>query len=265
MDAYIEATWGPLNLAAAGVPKTDYELEMTRIMTDGIIRYIRQKTNASMIIDKMTPVERPDVAQRIKTAFPNAKIAYLVRDGRDIAVSFLFDWLTKAHGPSGAINTDSARYQRFVGKKNIEVERLFTDQEVAEYAQNWCDAIDIFLPIASHHFSYEEMKADLGSVLRKYFDFIGIEHTNDNIRACCEGASFKVMSGGSDAGDATRVSSASRRGVARGWVDYFTRRDGEIFHSVAGETLRKCGYENDASWINELPGKLVGFQQTATK
>ncbi|WP_165793627.1 sulfotransferase domain-containing protein [Hyphococcus luteus] len=237
----------------------DYERDLTRIITGGLAGYIADKTGASVVVDKMTPVEREDVAERIKSVFPDAKCAYLVRDGRDIAVSFLFDWLTKAHRASGAIDTESARFKRFVAKEEVDVFRLFTDEEIAEYAGRWVKAIRIFRPLATHVFSYEDMKIDLGAVLRNYFDFLGVGSDDAVIEACLEASSFKSMSGGKGEGDASRVSSATRRGVARGWVDYFTREDGRIFNEAAGDLLLEFGYESDPAWFEDLPDKLQTF------
>jgi hypothetical protein len=47
-----------------------------------------------------------------------------------------------------------------------------------------------------------------------------------------------------------------RKGVVGDWRRYFTRADAEAFERIAGETLRACGYERDASWVHARPEYL---------
>jgi hypothetical protein len=48
----------------------------------------------------------------------------------------------------------------------------------------------------------------------------------------------------------------ARKGVSGDWLNYFTRRDGEIFHEIAGEQLLQLGFEIDPKWYEQLPEKL---------
>ena len=64
------------------------------------------------------------------------------------------------------------------------------------------------------------------------------------------------MSGGRQKGEAEPTAHV-RKGIVGDWRNYFTKRDGELFHEIAGKTLIEMGYEQDSTWIDSLPEKLA--------
>ena len=87
------------------------------------------------MIDKVTPYDdsTETVLAGIQTYFPAAKIVRLIRDGRDVATSGAFDWLTK-----DAQGTD--RHAFYVeGSRTQPLDRFFDDVLIRRWASSWVE------------------------------------------------------------------------------------------------------------------------------
>jgi hypothetical protein len=102
---------------------------------------------------------------------------------------------------------------------------------------------------------YEDMLADQARVLSGFFSRLGVGTDPAILRECVETARFEVMSGGRSRGDLDATAKV-RRGVAGDWRNYFTREDGLLFQRLAGDELRRMGYESDDAWTLDLPDEL---------
>ena len=102
---------------------------------------------------------------------------------------------------------------------------------------------------------YEDMSRDLGGELTRICQFVGATADAAAVDRATSAASFESMSGGRRRGE-DAPGAHVRKGVVGDWRLYFTREDAEVFERVAGETLRSCGYERDASWLEARPAQL---------
>ena len=191
------------------------------------------------------------VVSRIRKLFPESKIVQLVRDGRDVLTSGTYDWLLKdAHG--------TPRYAYFVEKRPIVLKRFFDDVVIEKWANNWRETIDAFQDSPDAMISYEAMKSDLSGQLKTVFQTVGTDDAAADDAAAVaatEATQFQNITGRS-AGDASSPTAKARKGVAGDWKLHFTRRDGQLFHDIAGDVLIKMKYESDDSWISQLPEEL---------
>ena len=111
------------------------------------------------------------------------------------------------------------------------------------------------------------MKNDLGEQLTTVFQTVGTGNSaadQETAGSAIETTRFKSVTGRS-AGDASAPTAKARKGVAGDWKSHFTRRDGQLFHDIAGEALIKMKYETDDSWIARLPEDLEMNDNTSTQ
>jgi hypothetical protein len=207
-----------------------------------------------VLVDKITPYRgtADTVLGRIRQFLPEARLVQLVRDGRDVATSGVFDWIRRA-------KRDHPRHAVFVEQAPGRVlERFFDDDDICQWADEWAGPVRAFAAQApdAHRISYEAMKADQGAVLAGLLPELSLPPAPDMIARCVEGATFRRMSGGRSAGEGVPVAKA-RKGVAGDWKHYFTRRDGALFHERAGTELVAMGYESSDAWIQALPESLA--------
>ena len=245
-----------------GMDRKQFMDVFERSFVNFLVSFAQNRTNKRIVIDKITPYLGTSamVVSRIRKLFPESKIVQLVRDGRDVLTSGTYDWLLKdAHG--------TARYAYFVEKRPIVLTRFFDDAVVKKWAENWKETIDAFQVPADALISYEAMKADLPSQLKIVFQTVGSDDAAADhaaATAATEATRFQDVSGRSE-GDSSSPTAKARKGVAGDWKSHFTRRDGQLFHEIAGDALIKMKYENDGSWISQLPEQLMMDDNNSTR
>ena len=215
-----------------------------------LINFASKSSGKKIIVDKITPYPGTTrhVVGQLSKFFPNSKIIKLIRDGRDVVTSGTFDWLLKD-------GQGTERFKCFV--KNdpaVVVEHFFDDHSIQKWATNWRETIggvnDFDLEIR-----YEEMLRGLPQVLTNVFDHLGVESGTETSQRCAEEVTFEKMTGRRNGEmDAT---AKQRSGTCGDWKKFFTRRDGEQFHSIAGKELISLGYESQQDWFTDLPEELA--------
>ncbi len=256
LDKYVSATLLHQNLPAASGNA------LIRSFVKEVQALEVQHSGKRILVDKITPyVGTSDhVARQIREFFPRAAIVYLLRDGRDVATSGVFHWFNKQ--PDGAPVGDfkEKRKRFFLGIDAARpLARFFTDDEIEEWAQTWAEPLRTMPAMREKHrvmcIRYEDMIEDMSSVLSSLFRFCHANPSQTLIAECIEASSFKTMSQGRQRGE-NSPGSHIRKGVVGDWKNYFTRRDGRVFHELAGDQLLSFGYETEARWFEPLPDKL---------
>ncbi len=187
-------------------------------------------------------------------------VLYLMRDGRDVMVSYYFHrlrsfdtkyksktekWARQVFGTSCASKLNDVR--AFL-PKFIEYEM----NHPSDIKQNWSQHVgDWFGRPGVVCVKYEDLLADAVKVLAcaveeatgKSVDEVCVAETVDKF-------SFERMSG-RKRGEEDRKS-AIRKGVSGDWKNYFSREAGEIFNQYAGKMLVDLGYEESTEWIKNL-------------
>jgi hypothetical protein len=254
VDEFAAQFGGFFPFSELGLARHAYVEELLDTLIDALLQYAFARTRKSVLVDKITPYlgTSPLVLDRIARHFPRSRVVQLVRDGRDVAVSGVFDWITRTgHG--------TQRHAFFVEQRNDAVlERFFDDEALTEWARYWSEPIDAFestYPDAPL-IRYEDMKHDLHAVLDGLCKRFGVSQEPEQLDACVAGSTFRTMSGGREPGETAPLQKV-RKGVVGDWRNYFTRHDGELFDALAGESLRRFGYSHRDEWYNELPEVLA--------
>jgi 2-polyprenyl-3-methyl-5-hydroxy-6-metoxy-1,4-benzoquinol methylase len=253
LDEFIFTQSRVINVAGMHISPERFYSDIKNIFIDELLEYIRTQSGKNVIIDKVTPYlgRTPIVLDEIEQLFPEAKVINLVRDGRDVLTSGVFDWLL--------MDEEIGERHRFFlhPEDGTVMNRFFDDRVIKTWTKYWTDSLlpglykrDQVLTI-----TYEQMILDQGSVLDKICKFIGVESDIRIIEKCVRENTFKIMSGGREAGN-DAFSEKARKGQAGDWKNYFTRRDGELFNEHAGDLLVRYGYEESDDWVRELPDKL---------
>lgn len=245
-----------------GMDRQQFLDAFERSFANFVVSFAQNRTNKRIVVDKITPYPGTSalVVARIRKLFPESKIVRLVRDGRDVLTSGTYDWLLKdAHG--------SPRYAYFIEKRPIVLKRFFDDAVIEKWANNWKETIDAFQVPADANLSYESMKSDLAGQLKTIFKTVGtrdVAADDEAAIAATEATRFQSVTGRS-AGDSSSPTAKARKGVAGDWKNHFTRRDGQLFHEIAGDALIKMKYAADASWIDQLPEDLMMDENNSTR
>ena len=261
LDRYVDALLAHHLWAAFGATREQARDDLERDLYVTIARHALARSGKRLFVDKVTPYAGTSelTVASIVRMFPDARLILLLRDGRDVAVSGVMHWLSRSVAGESLAPQQAERRAFFRGEATSPLGRLFTDAEIAAWAAHWREPIDALKTQAGGAtiltVRYEDMSRDLGGEVTRICQFIGATADAAAVGRATSAASFESMSGGRRRGE-DAPGAHVRKGVVGDWRLYFTREDAEAFDRVAGETLRSCGYERDASWIDARPAQL---------
>lgn len=259
LDAYVAALSTPFEHDALGLGADQFQREAVRVIADALLSYGRERSGKRVVVDKITPYlgSSERVLGAIRAHFPAARIAYLLRDARDVATSGVHDWLTKATSDRPPSEFQRRRRAKLIdGEAGPALGRFFEPEELDTWARTWREPLDAIQPSAELTISFEALKRDQAGELRRLLRLLGVDESAAVVAACVEGSSFQRMSGGRAPGDGL-AGAKVRKGVVGDWRTSFTREDGERFHALVGDLLVRHGYAADDGWIEELPRTLA--------
>jgi 2-polyprenyl-3-methyl-5-hydroxy-6-metoxy-1,4-benzoquinol methylase len=251
-DAYAAALARHRSLEPFGWERHEFITRFQREYHRFLLDFDRRHSGRSVIVDKVTPYlgTAELVVSQIRRFFPEAKVIHLLRDGRDVVTSGVFDWL----GRSGI---GTPRHAYFVEQRpGTVMNRFFDDDALRSWCRYWTEPLDAIerstldqIPVR-----YESMVADLPAELMRIFRHLGLPADETVARACAEGASFERLTG-RPRGQEDPLAKI-RRGIVGDWRNYFTRADGALFAELAGKHLIAAGYEPGHRWAGKLPESL---------
>lgn len=214
------------------------------------------KASASIIGDKSpSSTIHGQVVRDTHAVYPDAKLIYIVRDGRDVLISERFrnfvedsKFLT---AEDRRILADLKRDQTpFTdGRRSI-----FTEAFIRQIARRWADDVNEIDSeskrlYGQNYFSlrYEDLLARPFAEMQKLWAFLGV-----SADAALETDVNNEMGQNLDeewqarrAGD---IASFLPKGKAGNWRNMFTTHDRGVFKEVAGEAMVKWGYEQSTDW-----------------
>lgn len=192
-----------------------------------------------------------EAVRRMHKIYPDAALIYIVRDGRDTAVSHRFQTFIEFPerlAPADRrilrdFSEDPDPFQR--GERSV-----FTEAGLRIAAEGWVRNVQETDKLGRELYGprylslrYEDLLADpLGQMLR-IWDFLGAAPATDETAAALRAelernpdADWQQQKGG-------EIVKALKKGRQGGWQSLFTRRDREIFRRIADSTLLAWGYE----------------------
>ncbi|NWF63402.1 MAG: sulfotransferase [Chloroflexi bacterium] len=188
--------------------------------------------------------------------YPDAKILYIVRDGRDVLISERFRNFveeSKFLTPEDKrilsdLKTDSASFSD--GRRSI-----FTETSIRNIAKRWADDVSEIdfeskRLYGANYISlrYEDLLAEPFNELLRLWKFLGVKKVSKTL----EKQLLDEMSSNPDeewqAKRNEGIASFLPKGQAGNWQRLFTARDKTLFKEMAGDVLVRWGYEKDLNW-----------------
>ena len=232
-----------------------------------LLGFLSSRARKPIIVDKITPYlgTAAAVMQGLQQDFPDARIIQLVRDGRDVVTSGVYDWIGREPPPIADDPQTVRRAEYFTGAGDNRkqpmppLDRFLDDGSIRTWAQYWTQPHQALVqsPIPAERIitiRYEQMLDDYPAVLARLFRFLGVAADDSRIADCIQATTFE-KSTGRNAGTHQPLAKA-RKGIAGDWKDHFTRHDARLFHRQAGATMKALGYEPDDCWVSACPPSL---------
>jgi hypothetical protein len=188
--------------------------------------------------------------------YPDAKIIYIVRDGRDVLISERFrnfveesKFLTSEDRRIiSDLRLDPAPFSD--GRRSI-----FTETFIRSIAKRWADDLTEIDSEAKrlygrqyHSLRYEDLLETPFNEMTKVWKFLGVKKINKSLEKQIKA---EMSSNPDEEWQAKRnegIAAFLPKGQAGNWQRLFTERDKRIFKEAAGGMLIQWKYEKDDNW-----------------
>jgi hypothetical protein len=188
--------------------------------------------------------------------YPDAKLIYIVRDGRDVLISERFRNFVEE---SRFLTAEDKRIIEDLRKDQTSftngTRSIFTVSFIRRVAKGWAANLTetedegkrLF---GNNYFSlrYEDLLTQPFDEMSKFWKFLGVKKIEKSLD---ESLRTEMSSNPDEEWQARRnedISSFLSKGQAGNWARFFTARDKSIFKDVAGEALVKWKYEKSVDW-----------------
>ena len=186
--------------------------------------------------------------------FPTMKNVFVIlRDGRDIMVSFYYHCLFKNERFNARLVEITRRDLEFDDYDDIKnnlpvfIKYLFTHKRHSKFTwstfvQNWIDKDVAFI-------RYENLLQDpIREVSSAIYEVCKLKTDEIRLGQIAEKYSFKNLTKRNQGEE--NKHSFLRKGISGDWKNKFSSEAKQVFNEFAGKELIKLGYEVDDSWVD---------------
>ncbi|MBL7161561.1 MAG: sulfotransferase [Anaerolineales bacterium] len=231
---------------------------MLRAAVEFVLEREARQVGASVIGDKSpNGLLNGEAVRRMRKIYPDGKLIFIVRDGRDAAVSHRFQQFIDAQQHltkhDWSIRRDFERnpepYMR--GERSI-----FTEEGIHRAAESWVRNVtetdqmgrDFYGEEQYISLRYDDLLKSSWEQMARLWGFLGVDTSLPKLHDLVT----EELSSNPDAKwqqhKAGELVEPLKKGKSGSWQELFTARDKQIFKDVAGETLIAWGYEKGLDW-----------------
>lgn len=197
-----------------------------------------------------------EAVRDLYAVYPDAKLIYIVRDGRDVMISERFRNFVEE---SRFLTPEDKRILADFREDHLPftngTRSIFTEAYIRRVAAGWVTNLSEIRGegkrlFGNRYFSlrYEDLLLNPFDELNDLWNFLGVRKVNKSLR---KDIKAELGSNPDEEWQEKRngdIASFLPKGQAGNWQRLFTAYDKSVFKEVAGETLVKWKYEKDLNW-----------------
>ena len=225
-----------------------------RAISDFILERDARREGKEIVGDKSpNSLLNGEAVRLLHRIYPDARLIFLVRDGRDAVLSHRFQ--TFIDNPQHLTKEDQQILDSFLQDPHpfFDGERsLFTQKGITRAAQGWADNVVETNEMGRQLFDqcyialrFEDLLKNPWEVMAQVWSFLGV---NSDIAWLSDAVNTELTQN-PDADwqqeKASEISFSLKKGKPGSWRDIFTQKDLQIFEQIAGDTLEEWGYETN--------------------
>lgn len=169
----------------------------------------------------------------IRELFPDSKVIAMMRDGRDVAVSFAYHF--RRGGKGDKFNNDGTFSEDYL----IKVARAWT-----AYSKHIRENLnDAKLKVIK----YVDLLTNTKKEIETVYEFVNVNANPELVSKVMDETKFENLSGGRPPGSED-ADSYFRKGIAGDWVNHFNDQEKSILRDIISDELIYWGYEDNDRW-----------------
>lgn len=232
--------------------KRDLSPVVLRAVSDFILERDARKEGKKIVGDKSpNSLVNGEAVRKLSKVYPDAHLIFLVRDGRDAALSHRIQ--TFIDNPHKLSNDDKHILQSFIqdpdpylsGKRS-----LFTRKGIMQAAQGWVDNVtetdetgrqlygDRYLSLR-----FEDLIHNPWDEMARLWSFLGVQTENAGLQEKVKVEMTRNPDADWQREKADDIAQSLVKGKHGSWREMYTQQDMETFNEIAGETLESWNYE----------------------
>jgi len=226
------------------------ETQILRLVSDFLMERQAEEVGAKVVGDKTAHKKGARSIERLHQVYPDAALLYIIRDGRDVAVSKriqLFLDLPDRLDREGARLREKflADSQEFLAQGKS----IFTQSWLSEFAQSWnwniVGSVRAGQALFGPQFliiKYEQLLQDASQCMTAVWDLLLPGEGPHALEAEVEREMSRNPSASWHAQKDPGLHQVLARGAIGGWRQFMTKDDRVTFERIAGQALKQEGY-----------------------
>jgi Sulfotransferase family len=197
-----------------------------------------------------------EAVRKLVKVYPEARLIFIVRDGRDAAVSHRFQAFIDRQqhlSPEDqrirqGFSEDPAPF--LSGQRSI-----FTEKGLRQAAEGWRHNVIDTDQVAQQllgerysHLRYEDLLEHPWEQMCRLWSFLGADTSAPDLQDALNTELGQNPDADWQQHKASEIAGTLTKGQRGTWRELFTPRDRQIFKQAAGDTLVAWGYEKDLDW-----------------
>jgi hypothetical protein len=232
------------------------EPALVRLVIDFIMEREARRIGKTVVGDKSPNSNGSQAVRKLHALYPEMSLIYIVRDGRDAALSHRFQhfidqpqYLSKV---DLRIRRDFAQDSQFnfTGQRSVFTRRALIE-EATSWASNVTETHCLGQELYGERYTclrYEDLLVKPEECMQRLWAFLQVDATFPNWQE--QVRSMMQYNPGAEAHQRKEeeLTRHLRRGQQGGWQNLFTERDRRMFKEIAGSALVYWGYEKSLDW-----------------
>jgi hypothetical protein len=225
-----------------------------RVVADYIMEREARQLGKTIVGDKSpNSLLNGKSVHKLYSIYPDAKLIYIARDGRDTMISHRFqafiDFQETLSDEDRRIREDFIYHpEQFLDGRRS----LFTRQALIYGAQSWVRNMEETDSIGRERFGenyfsfkYEDLIADTLKEMERVWEFLGVTPDFPGKEEIIQNEVVRNPDADWQRHQERALVANLKKGKSGSWRELFTDQDKAIFQEIAGDTLAEWGYKTD--------------------
>jgi hypothetical protein len=250
-EALQQIMWKSL-CAARRLKDNFYEEHVPLLDLSRLIDPLYGKGNSSADLTQPEVFGCPSKHMKVRdifNMFPSFRIVHIIRDPRDLLISFFYHDMGHMNQNLMNIFTKKSFFGKSL-KKNPDWMGPYFKIKVDRLLDYFNDDSNLKIPEDQYiQFKYEDMLCDTFNQMQRALDFLGCNFEDAKIKDLIHKYAFETITGSKS----ERRNSFIRKAQSGDWKNYFDKKLIGHLGRPFVDLVAGLGYERDNTWVEQLP------------